>query len=537
MVRPQLLLDLHAEMIVDNFAGGGGASTGIERALGRCVDVAINHNPQAVAMHQANHPQTLHLQEDVFAVDPAAVTRGRPVGLAWFSPDCTHFSKAKGGKPRCKKIRGLAWVMAKWAATVRPRVMVLENVEEFTTWGPLLGDGTPCPKRKGNTFKSFVKRLLNLGYAVEWRELRACNYGAPTIRKRLFLVARCDGRPIAWPAATHGDPAKPETKRYKLKPWRTAAECINWSLPCPSIFLTPEEARKVRAKRPLAEATQRRIARGIFKFVVGAKRPFIVRCAHGEVSPGGVKRWGSGVHSVEEPLPTLTGSKDCALVSPFVTECANGSSPRVFAADEPLRTQCAEVKGGHFALVAAFLAKHFSGEQLHASSAEAPLPTVTARDHNALVASHLTKFYGTATGQDLREPIHAITAQCAGGHHAEVRAFLIKYYGQGGQLSSVNDPMHTVTVNDRMGLVTVDGHDYLIDDIGMRMLKPRELFAGQGFPADYVITPVVNGKPLTEECQVRACGNSVPPPLAQAIAAANVPELSVWGKREKGRAA
>lgn len=495
-MKPQLLLDLHAEMIVDNFAGGGGASTGIEQALNRCPDIAINHCSKALAMHQANHPQTLHLREDVFKVDPSKATNGRRVGLAWFSPDCTHFSKAKNGKPRSKKVRGLAWVMVKWAAIKRPRVMVLENVEEFQTWGPLLGDGTPCPRRKGRTFKSFVKRLRGLGYEVEWRELRACDFGTPTIRKRLFLIARCDGKPIIWP--DRGD-WHWSARRLggKLRRERTAADCIDWSIPCHSIFLTKAQAKRLnlRINRPLAQATMRRIARGMFKFVIHAKEPFFVPLTH---------------------------------QGAFLTEHANASTQRIFSATEPLRTQCAAIKGGHFALVTAFLAKHYGGNYKGpGAQLTGEFPTITTRDHHALVTAHLAKFYGTATGQDVRGPLHSITAGAGGGHHTVVLGFLMKYYSEGGQDSGLREPLHTITTKDRMALVTVDGQDYGIDDIGMRMLKARELFRGQGFPETYQIDAVCNGKRLTESDQIRMCGNSVPPPVVAAIVACNVPEMAI----------
>jgi DNA (cytosine-5)-methyltransferase 1 len=601
MIRNQFILDLHGEMIVDNFAGGGGASTGIERALGRCVDIAINHDAEAIAMHEANHPQTKHYCEDVWKVDPLEATQGRPVGLAWFSPDCKHFSKAKGGKPKSKKIRGLAWVMVRWAKLVRPRVMMLENVEEFQTWGPLLTDGSACPKRKGETFRRFVVQLVRLGYKVEWRELRACDHGTPTIRKRLFLIARCDGKPIVWPEPTHADPRRGKMKSdagRRLKPWRTAAECIDWSLPCPSIF---------ERDRPLAEATMRRIARGIRKFVIEAAEPFIVKyhaakrdgddrvgsifdplptqtsenrfglatpvlvnVANSKTTGRGPNAWMMG-----QPLRTITSAPSFAVaeatLAPFLTEHANASGQRVFDPQEPLRTQCGEVKGGHFAQVSAFLAKHYGGNETPGSSLARPVDTVTATDHNALVVanlmvnttghsggaangpmptiatgghqaavvSHISKLYGTNTGHDPREPLHTVTG--GGKHLAEVRAFLIKYYGEGGQEQDVADPLHTVTAKHRMGLVTIHGEDYVITDIGMRMLEPHELYRAQGFPADYIIAPLTtvvrHGKkierPLPKYAQVRMCGNSVCPPLSEAIVAANVPELSAWGAGER----
>lgn len=458
MIRDQFLLDLARELIVDNFAGGGGASCGIELALGRHVDIAINHDPEAVAMHTLNHPQTEHHCESVWDIDPLAVTQGRPVGLAWFSPDCKHFSKAKGGKPRDKRIRGLAWVAVRWAALVRPRVIILENVEEFQTWGPLLEDGTPCPARRGDTFRGFVHQLQEHGYAVEWRELRACDYGAPTTRKRLFLIARCDGKPIVWPAPTHGAPGSTGVKSRALKPWRTAAECIDWTIPTPSIF---------ERDRPLAEATMRRIARGVQRYVIEAKRPFVV-----ETSVG--------------------------MAAPVMTEIANASSPRCMPAGEPMRTICAETKGGHFALVTAFLAKHFGGNY-------------------------------TGPGAPLTEPMHTVTTQ---DHHALVCAFLTKYYGEGGQDQHISDPLHTIPTVDRFGLVTVEQQQYRIADIGMRMLEPRELYRAQGFPESYQIAPTINGKPLPKRAQVRMCGNSVSPPLAAALARANVPELMTFNARE-----
>lgn len=600
------------ELLVDNFAGGGGASTGIEAALGRPVDIAINHDPAAIAMHKVNHPGTTHLCESVWNINPVEACGGRPVGLAWFSPDCTHFSKAKGGKPVKKKIRGLAWVVLRWAATVRPRVIMLENVEEFVTWGPLVkkedGNHYPCPKQKGRTFRTFVNALKRHGYAVEFKTLRACDYGAPTIRKRLFMVARCDGQPIIWPEPTHGDPKSDAVKSGRLKPWRTAAECIDWSIPCPSIF---------ERKKPLAEATLRRIAKGIMKYVVNSPDPFIVTY-YGD--KGGEFRG----QDLGEPLRTQTTENRHGLVMPFITEHANASSQRNFPADDPLRTQCAQVKGGHFALVSpflartdmhksnagchyppedpirtitstgghalvaptliqtgygeregqsprvpgldkplgtvvaggsrhavvsAFLAKHYSG--VVGSEAEKPLGTVTSVDHHSLVAtnlishfgtgagisvekpspavmgkdkyslvtSHMVKLKGDNIGHDACEPLHTVTA--GGTHFGEVRAFLMKYYGNEKNGVSLTEPMHTVVSRDRFGLVTVQGQEYQIADIGMRMLTPRELFRAQGFPDTYIIECDENGKPFTKTEQVAKCGNSVPPAFSEALVKAN----------------
>lgn len=463
MIRDQFILDLSRELIIDNFAGGGGASTGIELALGRHVDIAINHDPEAVAMHALNHPQTAHHCESVWDIDPLAVTQGRPVGLAWFSPDCKHFSKAKGGKPRDKRIRGLAWVAVRWAALVRPRVVILENVEEFQTWGPLLDDGTPCPARRGHTFRDFVRQLQEIGYAVEWRELRACDYGAPTTRKRLFLIARCDGQPVVWPTPTHGAPGSVEVKARIRKPWRTAAECIDWTIPAPSIF-----ARD----RPLAEATLRRIARGVRRYVIEAANPFVVQTADGLAVP--------------TMIQTGYGERE-------------GQAPRSLDLHKPIGTLVGSQK---HALITAFLTKHFGGNY-------------------------------TGAGAPLDEPMHTITAT---DHHALTVAFLTKYYGEGSQDQSLADPLHTIPTVDRFGLVTVAGHRYAISDIGMRMLEPHELYAAQGFPAGYQFAPVIDGKRLSKRAQVRMCGNSVSPPMAAALVRANVPEMGALerqGRRER----
>jgi DNA (cytosine-5)-methyltransferase 1 len=498
-VRPPLLRISTDELIVDSFAGGGGASTGIERALGRSPDIAINHNAEALAMHAANHPTTRHYCESVWDVDPVEVCAGRRVGLAWFSPDCKHFSKAKGGKPVEKAIRGLAWVAVKWAKTVRPRVIVLENVEEFADWGPVLEDGRPCPMRKGHTFRRFVRQLSNCGYTVDWQEIRACDYGAPTIRKRLFLVACCDGEAIVWPAPTHG---------RGLQPYRTAAECIDWSIPCPSIF---ERAR------PLAENTLRRIARGIQRYVIEAADPYIVRIGHTGHGDGGK------VRGIGEPLSTITSKAEHLVVSPTLVQTGYGErpgqAPRVPGLDKPLGTVVAG--GQKHALVAAFLAKHYGG--VVGSPMADPVHTITATDHNALVTSHLLKLRGTCRdGQPVTHPMPTI---CAGGNHtAEVRAFLVKYYGNDRDGVSVREPLHTIPTHDRFGLVTVHGVDYQIVDIGMRMLDPHELYRAQGFPADYRIDIEHQGKRLSKAAQVRMCGNSVCPPAAEAIVAAQVNE-------------
>ncbi len=494
MIAGQFILPLAHEIVVDLFAGGGGASTGIEQAIGRHVDIAVNHDPEAVSLHQANHPQTRHFVSDVFEVDPRAVTDGRPVGLLWASPDCKHFSKAKGGKPVSKKIRGLAWVVVRWAKEVRPRIICLENVEEFQTWGPLGDDGRPCPDRKGLTFRRWVGQLRALGYVVEWRELRACDYGAPTIRKRLFLVARRDGEPIVWPQPTHG---------AGLKPYRTAAECIDWSLPCPSIF---------ERERPLAEATLRRIAHGIKRYVIDAAEPYIVRIGHTGHGDGGKAR------SAREPLSTVTSKAEHLLATPTLIQTGYGErpgqAPRVPGLDKPLGTA---VDGQKHALVAAFLAKHYGG--VVGSALPEAIGTVTSVDHHSLVTSHLAKLRGTSNSASTGEPLGTVSAQ--GFHHAEVRALLLKFYGQGSQDQDPRDPLHTIPTHDRFGLVTVKGEAYFIADIGMRMLQPRELYRAQGFPDTYVIDRGADGRQLSKAAQVRMCGNSVCPPLARAVVAAN----------------
>lgn len=508
MIAKQFVLPLSHEVVVDLFAGGGGASTGIELALGRHVDVAVNHDPEAVSLHQANHPQTRHFVSDVFEVDPAAVTEGRPVGLLWASPDCTYHSKARGGKPhrdrnRARRRRGLAGVVVRWAASVRPRVIALENVEEFQHWGPLLEDGTPCPDRRGMSFRRWVAQLRNLGYAVEWRELRACDYGAPTIRKRLFVIARCDGQPIVWPAPTHG-PGR--------APYRTAADCIDWSLPCPSIF---------DRERPLAEATLRRIARGVQRYVIEAAKPFIVRI--GQTGHGDAGK----VRSADEPLSTVTSKAEHCLAVPTLVQTGYGEragqAPRVPGLDKPLGTV---VGGQKHALVAAFLAKHYGG--VVGTDLRQPAGTVTTVDHHALVAASMVKLRGTSSAVPASDPLHTISA--GGEHHAAVAAFLTAYYGS-DQDTPVDDPLHTVTTKPRFALVMVEGVPHTIADIGMRMLQPRELYRAQGFPESYLIDRGADGRPLSKAAQVRMCGNSVSPPVATAIVRANYAEAQAAARR------
>lgn len=548
---------INGELVVDNFAGGGGASTGIELATGYSVDIAINHDPEAIRMHKANHPYTKHYCEDVWQVDPVAACKGHPVGLAWFSPDCKHFSKAKGGKPKDKFIRGLAWVACRWAGLVRPRVIMLENVEEFKTWGPLNRGHHPIKSKQGKTFEKFVQQLTDLGYEVQFKELVAADYGAPTMRKRFFMIARCDGRPIVWPKPTHAPADSEEVKAGLLKPYVGAYTQLDFSLPCPSIFDTSEEIKEkygIRAVRPLAPKTMERIARGLKKFVIDNAEPFIVQVNHSGAKSDYCK-------SSNEPLSTITGKHGFGIVEPYMVQIGQTG----FAADrskdvrEPLTTivskneHClisptliqyhsetvqGDVRGqtikdpimtvdssNRYGLVTSFLHKYYDGGYKGAGeSMEKPLPTVTSWDHNSVVTANLIQMNNHCDGRDIRDPIPTITA--GDGHFGEVRAFLVKYYGQGtGQ--DIKEPLDTVTSHDRFGLVTIEGVDYKIVDIGLRMLEPRELYGCQGFPDDYIIDHDYTGKTYPRSEQVRRCGNAVCPPIPAALVRANLPDLCV----------
>lgn len=654
---------INGELIVDNFAGGGGASTGIEMATGYSVDIAINHDPEAIRMHKANHPYTKHYCEDVWQVDPVEACNGHPVGLAWFSPDCKHFSKAKGGKPKDKFIRGLAWVACRWAGLVRPRVIMLENVEEFKTWGPLNRGHHPIKSKQGKTFERFVQQLTDLGYEVQFKELVAADYGAPTMRKRFFMIARCDGKSIIWPEPTHAPADSEEVKAGLLKPYVGAYTQLDFSLPCPSIFDTSEEIKEkygIRAVRPLAPKTMERIARGIKKFVVDNADPFLIEIGYGESKGQKNPR----AYSIEKPLHTIVAKDKNFLVTPILTQYHS-----------------------------------YEKDGLRGQSIEKPIMTVDGSNRYGLVTSFLSKFYKTGIGQDIREPLGTVTANAGGGHFGEVRAFLerydvcesnrcnkrtdrsrdnsskerreiledieqavqrngyssgrskengskfevgvsgssclegwetvsdacaqssvgnicrdnprrngyqpqeweqtgqqdgksgssntesepypcdknrsenlqqlsreifgeckkvegqrnvvfedrertrnisnsgvssgefqahtlIKYYGQGtGQ--DIEEPLDTVTSRDRFGLVTIEGVDYQIVDIGLRMLEPRELYGCQGFPDDYIIDRDYTGKTYPRSEQVRRCGNAVCPPIPAALVKANLPDLCV----------
>lgn len=464
-------------IIVDLFAGGGGASLGIELATGRSPDIALNHDPIAIEAHRTNHPTTRHLEADVWSVRPRAATGGRPVELLWASPDCTHFSIAKGGKPRKQDIRSLAWVVVRWASEVRPQLIVVENVREFLSWGPLNAHGRPCKRLRGEEFSRWVEALEAQGYAVDWRVLDASEFGAPTRRKRLFVIARLDGRRPQWPEPTHGE------GRLALRP---ASECIDWSIPCPSIF---------ERRRPLAEKTQWRIAQGIRRFVIETEEPFIV------------------------PAPAAA-----LLIQTGYGE-RPGQRARALEIRDPLGTVVAG--GQKHALVLAWLAKHFGG--VVGNPLEDPASTITTRDHHALATTHLLKLRGECHSADPREPMPTVTAQ--GGHLAEVRAFLTKYYGCGtGQ--ALTEPAHTITARQRFGLVAIAGlGDFQVVDVGMRMLEPHELLRAQfGEHADGYTLDVkkrVRGRtrPLSKADKVRLIGNSVCPHVAAAVIRAQHPAM------------
>lgn len=573
------------EIIVDNFAGGGGASTGMELATGRPVTIAINHDPDAILMHKTNHPHTEHLQASVWDVDPREVCRGRPVGLAWFSPDCKHFSKAKGAALVDRNIRGLAWIVLRWAGTVRPRVIILENVEEFVTWGPVR-KGKPVKKKAGQTFWKWKSQLLDLGYHVEHREIVAADLGAPTTRKRFVLVARCDGRPIVWPERTHGPRDSEEVRAGKLLPWRSAAEIIDWSQPCYSVFATKQELKEqygVTAVRPLAPNTTRRVIRGVDKFTIRSGHPFLVECNHGgdgraraEVEPvntitrkytGGVcdpllapytfsNTGGSVGTDVSEPVHTIRTAGGQIMASASLIQYHTEQTERVRANGMglPLPTVDASNRYGlttaqlveYFgngrpidvrdpvhtvtshdreAVVCAHISKYYGGV-VGAEAAE-PLPTVTAVDHNAVTAAHVVEFKGQDTGQDPRKPLRTITASA--GEFADCRVELCKADGRGlGHWPEIRALLNRhcgyELAEDDLLLLEIGGVRYFIADILLRMLTPRELYNAMGFPPDYIIDRDYMGNEYGKAKQVARCGNAVCPPMATALVRANLPE-------------
>lgn len=628
-------------------------------ALGRPVTVAINHDPAAILMHKTNHPYTQHLQDSVWNIDPVEICGGRPVGLAWFSPDCKHFSKAKGAALVDKNIRGLAWIVLKWAGTVRPRVIMLENVEEFKTWGPVR-KGKPIKSKSGQTFKKWKNQLLELGYKIEYRELVAADYGAPTTRKRFVLIARCDGKPIVWPKRTHAPIGSDEVKSGKCKPWVSAAEIINWSLPCPSIFKNSEQIKEeygLKALRPLKPNTLRRIARGIDKFVIKTQKPFIVQVNH-----SGADRFAT----LDKPLGALTSKHGYGIIDPIVTPYAMNHKFENAPADirNPLSTITAvngheivepilspltmhnhtNASGTHIKdpvntitsvgaqmLITPHLSKYFGG--VIGENLKNPMPTVTAIDHNATVvpnliqyhteqsnnenraygfekplktvdsssrygiaAAHLTQYFKGDHYHGPEQPLHTVTTEIREG---VTLGYLSEYYGNAKNGIDVNMPLRTITSKDREGVtlahitefkshdigqsvnkplrtvttsigefgavytrlekinsctqlkywpqirellnvycdywiaedeilvLTINGTDYFISDIGLRMLTPKELYKAQGFPVDYIIEKDYTGKAYPKSHQVALCGNAVCPPMAKALVSANLPEYCV----------
>lgn len=520
------------EIIVDNFAGGGGASTGIELATSRPVTIAINHDIEAIRMHKANHPYTEHYQASVWDIDPKVVCRGRPVALAWFSPDCKHFSRAKGGKPVNKNIRGLAWIVLRWAAKVRPKVIILENVPEFVTWGPVR-HGKPVKSKSGQTFLKWLSQLKDLGYYIEYRKLRACDFGAPTIRERFFLVARCDGKPIVFPNPTHGN-------GKGLIPYHTAAECIDWSIPCKSIF---------GRKHPLKENTMRRIVKGLDKFTIRSAAPYIMvnnstnRCKGLEeplptvttsnrnflTTPHISKFYGNVIGTdIRNPLPTVTAVDHNALTAAqliqYHSETSN-SEARGQALNEPIMTVDASPR---YALTAAHIVKYYSGDNY--SSANAPLHTITTKERNALVESHLCIMWHNNDCKKLDSRPSRITA--SGVYFGKIRTEIIKFapnvsdYGNWFEIRDLLNKYCGYSIaEDEILILEINGEQYFISDIGMRMLEPRELYNAQGFPSDYIIDRDFEGKMYSRKEQVARCGNAVPPPFAEVLVRANLPEL------------
>lgn len=501
------------EIIVDNFAGGGGASTGIEIATGKRVAIAINHDPAAILMHKKNHPYTEHLQASVWDVDPKAVCRGRPVGLAWFSPDCKHFSKAKGAALVDRKIRGLAWITLRWAATVRPRVIILENVEEFQTWGPVR-KGKPVKKLAGTTFRKFISQLEALGYTVEFRELVAADFGAPTSRKRFYMIARCDGKPIAWPKPTHS-----KTGADGLPKWRCASEIIDWSLPCPSVFASKSEIMErygLKAVRPLAKNTMRRIIRGVDKFTIRSGKPFIVECNH---SGGG------HIAPVGDAYKTITAKHTGGIVDPSLIQyhTEQTESVRASGLGAPINTVDASNRYG---LTCANLVEYYTGGR--PLDVREPMHTVTSHDREAVVAAHVVKFKGDNLGHGADEPMQTVTTSA--GEFAACEAYLAKMHG-GDELvywplirDLLNEFCGYTLAEDEVLLLEIGGALYYIADIGLRMLSPRELYNAMGFPPDYIIDRDYLGHEYGRSKQVARCGNAVCPPVASALVRANLPE-------------
>lgn len=519
MTRETTQISLLDEIIVDNFAGGGGASTGIELATGRPVTIAINHDPAAILMHKTNHPYTEHLQASVWDVDPVQVCAGRPVGLAWFSPDCKHFSKAKGAALVDRNIRGLAWIVLRWAGTVRPRVIILENVEEFQTWCPVR-KGKPVKSKSGDTFRKWLSQLEALGYKVEYRELVGADYGAPTTRKRFVLIARCDGQPIRWPERTHAPRDSEEVRSGKCKPWVSAAEIIDWSLPCPSIFAGKAEIKEqygVNAVRPLADNTMRRIIRGVDKFTIRSGDPFIVH-----------HKFENGPKDIQKPLTTITSVGAHELVAPNLIQyhAEQGDYARAQGLAAPISTVDASNRYG---LVTAQMTEYYgNGAPLDVTE---PMHTATSHDREALTLAHVAEFKGQDIGQRADKPLRTVTAQ--GGEFGVVSVRTVKYapgadLGYWPQIRALlNKHCGYQLADDDVLLIWIHGAWYYIRDIGLRMLTPPELYRAMGFPADYIIDRDYLGRDYPKTQQVARCGNAVCPPMARAVVAANMPEWCV----------
>lgn len=543
-------IDIFDEIIVDNFAGGGGASTGIELAAGRPVAIAINHDPDAILLHKTNHPYTEHLQASVWDVDPVAVCRGRPVGLAWFSPDCKHFSKAKGAALVDRNIRGLAWIVLRWAALVRPRVIMLENVEEFQTWGPVR-KGKPVKSKAGQTFRKWKQQLSDLGYTIDHRELVAADYGAPTTRKRFVLVARCDGKPIVWPERTHAPRDSEEVKSGKCLPWRSAAEIIDWTIPGYSIFESKQEIMErygVKAVRPLAENTMRRVIRGVDKFTIRSGKPFIIQ-----------QKFDNQAQDISRPLTTVTavGAHELCnpVMAPFTFSNTGGSVGT--DAGEPVHT--IRTAGGQILASANMIQYHTEQtENVRAAGLGAPINTVDASNRYGLICANLVEYYGNGVPLDISEPMHTVTAHdrealtaahivefkgqdigqsvtaplrtitSSAGEFAECRAVLVKSGGAFGHWPEIRELLNRHCgyhlADDEVILMLIGGVYYYIADITLRMLTPRELYNAMGFPTDYIIDHDYMGNAYGKTKQVARCGNAVCPPLAEAMVRANLPE-------------
>lgn len=542
MKRDQFILDIQQKLVVDLFAGGGGMSEAIEMALNRHPDLAVNHNPFALSMHQANHPQTEHLIADVREVCPRFATAGRPVGLLHLSPDCTHFSQAKAGQPRDRKIRALSWVGVHWAGTVRPDLITLENVSAIQAWTRLVAkrdpatgrvvkmDGTvaaqgehvpvqeqflvPDRKSLGKTWKRFVAILRGMGYQVEWRVTRACDFGAPTTRERLIMIARCDSKPIVWPAPTHAKvPAKGQ------EAYRTAAECIDFTIPSKSVF---------GRKKDLAAATMRRIAAGIDRFMLKDGDPFIVPVTH----QGGVR-----VHSIREPFRTVTGANrgELALASPVLIQTGYGEragqAPRALDIRQPLGTVVGG--GAKHAVATAYLAQMNGGfndtRGVPGHDLRRPMSSITNRgSQQQLVTAHLAHLRGNCDARDLRDPLHTISA--GGQHHALVECHLSAEHAEGALRVASFLKAHGVAIDTPEGMpvtVTISGTTYAIVDVQLRMLEPRALYKAQGFPEHYIIERGHDGRVFTQTQQIHMCGNSVSPQWGAAYIRANAPDLLV----------